>query len=99
MTIAAGPPVPSAHGAASREAFVALHERELGLQVRRAALLVGSRETAHDLVHDAFVELYRRWDDVRDPGPYLGRAVLNRCRDHARRASTRARRLPLLDGG
>jgi RNA polymerase sigma factor (sigma-70 family) len=75
---------------------VALYERELGLQVRRAALLVGSPETAHDLVHDAFVELYRRWDDVRDPGPYLGRAVLNRCRDHARRASTRARRLPLL---
>lgn len=29
--------------------------RELGPQVRRAALLVGSQETAHDLVHDAFV--------------------------------------------
>jgi RNA polymerase sigma factor (sigma-70 family) len=96
MTIATGPPVPSAGGAGAGDAFVALYERELGLQVRRAALLVGSQETAHDLVHDAFVELYRRWDDVRDPGPYLGRAVLNRCRDHARRASTRARRLPLL---
>jgi RNA polymerase sigma factor (sigma-70 family) len=96
MTIATGPPVPSARGAGPGEAFVALYERELGLQVRRAALLVGSQETAHDLVHDAFVELYRRWDAVRDPGPYLGRAVLNRCRDHTRRASTRARRLPLL---
>lgn len=96
MTIAAGPPVPSASGAGAEEAFVAFYERELGLQVRRAALLVGSQETAHDLVHDAFVELYRRWDEVRDPGPYLGRAVLNRCRDHTRRESTRARRLPLL---
>ncbi len=96
MTIATGPPVPSARGAGTGEAFAALYERELGLQVRRAALLVGSEETAHDLVHDAFVELYRRWEDVRDPGPYLGRAVLNRCRDHARRLSTRARRLPML---
>lgn len=59
---------------------MALYERELGLPVRRAALLVGSQEAPHDLVHDAFVELYRRWDDVRDAGPYLGRAVLNRCR-------------------
>lgn len=76
--------------------FASFYERELAGQVRRAALLVGSPETAHDLVHDAFVELFRRWDRVAEPGPYLSVAVLNRCRDHARHVATGGRRLPLL---
>lgn len=76
--------------------FEELYERELPIQVRRAALLVGDAEAAHDLVHDAFVEVYRRWDDLDDAGPYLARAVVNRCRDHVRRRATGARRLPLL---
>jgi RNA polymerase sigma factor (sigma-70 family) len=99
MTTTSGPPVPRTAGAGPRDtdgAFVVFYESELRHQVRRAALLVGDPEVAHDLVHDAFVEVYRRWDALRDPGPYLGRAVLNRCRDHGRRASTRARKLPLL---
>jgi RNA polymerase sigma factor (sigma-70 family) len=76
--------------------FEDLYQRELPLQVRRAALLVGDVEAAHDLVHDAFVEVYRRFDDLEDAGPYLARAVVNRCRDHVRRRWTRDRRLPLL---
>lgn len=99
MTIATGPrvpPPPPAASAASPDDFVALYTRELGPQVRRATLLVGSPDTVHDLVHDAFVEIYRRWDEIDDPGPYRGRAVLNRCRDHGRRAGTTERRLPLL---
>jgi len=79
-----------------RADFTALYLREIDGQVRRAALLTGSPETAHDLVHDAFVEVYRRWDGLREPGPYLGRSVLNRCRDHARREATARRKLPLL---
>lgn len=80
----------------STTTFAGFYEDELAGQVRRAALLTGSPETGHDLVHDAFVEVYRRWDDLRDPGPYLSRAVLNRCRDHARRRATAAAKLPLL---
>ena len=76
---------------AADDAFCALYEREHGAQVRRAALLVGCVETAHDLVHDAFVEVYRRWATLDDPGPYLNRAVVNRCRDQARRRLTRER--------
>lgn len=79
-----------------RAAFTALYRREVDGQVRRAALMTGSAEAAHDVVHDAFVELLRRWDDVRDPGPYLSRSVLNRCRDQARREATARRKLPLL---
>jgi RNA polymerase sigma factor (sigma-70 family) len=80
----------------TRAAFTALYLREVDGQVRRAALMTGSAETAHDVVHDAFVEVYRRWGDLRDPGPYLSRAVLNRCRDHGRREATARRNLPLL---
>ena len=92
MTITSGPPLNRPVGV--HAGFVALYERELGPQVRRATLLVGSSEDAHDLVHDAFVEVYRRWEQLRDPGPYLGTAVLNRCRDHGRRKLVRARHVP-----
>jgi RNA polymerase sigma factor (sigma-70 family) len=96
MTVTSGEPGPTASGPPPVETFTAFYERELAGQVRRAALLIGSVEAAHDVVHDAFVAVYRRWDTVREPGPYLGRVVLNGCRDHARRAATSRRKLPLL---
>lgn len=96
MTATSGAPVPRAGTGEGDAGFAVFYERELPVQVRRAAMMIGSPEVAHDLVHDAFVEVYRRWGGLRAPGPYLGRAVLNRCRDHGRRASTRARKLPLL---
>jgi RNA polymerase sigma factor (sigma-70 family) len=58
--------------------------------------LIGDRDAARDLVHDAFVDVYRRWDTMVDPGPYLNVAVLNRCRDHGRRATRRRSRNELL---
>lgn len=74
------------------ESFAEFYRREAPGQVRRAALLIGSAEQGNDLVHDAFVEIYRRWDELDEPGPYLNRVVLNRCRDVGRRR-TRHRRL------
>ena len=76
--------------------FAAFYRRELGGQVRRATLLVGDLEVARDLVHDAFTDVYTRWATLREPGPYLNVAVLNRCRDHARRITRAGRRLRLL---
>lgn len=64
--------------------FADFYRAELTGQVRRAALMTGSSDIAHDVVHEAFVEILRRWDDLDHPGPYLNRAVLNGCRDHAR---------------
>lgn len=63
---------------------------EVGGQVKRAALLLGSTEEANDVVQDAFVRVYQRWDEIDDPGPYLNRTVLNLCRDLGR---ARTRRL------
>jgi RNA polymerase sigma factor (sigma-70 family) len=75
--------------------FAGFYNTELAGQVRRAALLIGDRDDARDLVHDAFIEIYRRWDELDDPGPYLSRVVLNRCRDRARNAA-RQRRVPVV---
>lgn len=72
--------------------FRRLYEMEFDRQVRRAALMVGSSDVANDVVQDAFIRLYERWDRIDEPGPYLHRSVLNGCRDHGRR-QVRARRL------
>src|SRR5262245_32337581 len=77
------------------DGFARFYKAELAAQVRRAALLIGDRDDARDLVHDAFIEVYRRWDELAEPGPYLNRVVLNRCRDRAR-ITARQRRAPVV---
>lgn len=71
--------------------FSDFYSAELEGQVRRAALLTGSTEQANDIAHDAFTEVFRRWGQLDQPGAYLNRAVLNRCRDLARTRSRRGR--------
>jgi RNA polymerase sigma-70 factor (sigma-E family) len=56
--------------------------------VRLAGLMVDDRETAEDVVQEAFTELWRRWDRLRAPDKglgYLRTAVLNRSRSILRR--------------
>lgn len=79
------------HMAPPASSFSDFYEAEMPGQVRRAALMIGSADLAQDLVHDAFVEIYRRWDSLDGPGPYLNRSVLNRCRDAGRTRTRRAR--------
>ena len=79
------------HPAKVATSFSDFYEAEMPGQVRRAAMMTGSTDLAHDLVHDAFVEIYRRWDSLDTPGPYLNRSVLNRCRDAGRTRTRRAR--------
>jgi len=66
-------------------AFTAVYRAEQPAMVRVAFQIVGSHAEAEDLVHDAFVELHRRWDDVANPGGYLRTAVINRSISHMRR--------------
>ncbi len=65
--------------------FDAFYRSEHPVQVRRAYLMTGSRSTAHEVVHDAFVGLLERWDSVERPAAYLNRSVTNACRRHGRR--------------
>ena len=68
-------------------AFVDFYRREHAGQVRRAYLLTASSAVAHDLVHDAFVAVYERWDLIESPGGYLNRSVVNACNRYGRQAS------------
>ena len=64
-------------------------EHALGL-VRLAMVMTGDRATAEDIVQDAFLGLYRRWDrltDVTAPLAYLRVSVVNGCRTTLRRRS------------
>ena len=71
--------------------FATFYEQEHGQQVRRAFLLTGSDEVANDVVHDAFVALLPRYEQLEHPGSYLSQTVLNRCRDLSRREGSRRR--------
>lgn len=59
--------------------------------LRYAYGLVGQRETAQDLVQEAFLKLHTHWQDVANPRAWLFRAVrnlaLNHLRDHRRESS------------
>ncbi|MEN9506366.1 MAG: hypothetical protein RI958_2292 [Actinomycetota bacterium] len=90
----------SADGAGDRPyEFTAFYRAEQPGQVRRAALLLGSDELANDVVHEVLAAMYRSWSSIEQPGPYLNRAVLNRCReagrDRTREARLRERLRPL----
>lgn len=74
--------------------FANFYELEFPRQIRRAGLLLGSQQAAHDAVQDAFVEVFGRWSSLDRPGPYLETTVLNRCRDIARHREVVRRRTP-----
>jgi len=70
----------------------------LGL-VRLAVVMTGDQGSAEDIVQDAFLGLYRRWDRLTDlphPLAYLRASVLNGCRTALRRRSRADRRLQRL---
>jgi len=80
----------SADAARAVTALYAAHA--LGL-TRLALIMTGDRETAEDIVHDAFCGLHRRWSKLRDADkalPYVRSAVLNGCRQEFRRARARS---------
>jgi len=76
--------------------FRAFFDREVVGQVRRATLLLGSKEQANDVVQEALARIYERWESLDHPGSYLNTTVLNLCRDAARRRSVDRRITPQL---
>lgn len=73
------------------EAFSDFYRAEQPAQVRRAALMLKSDQAANDVVHEAFAEVYRRWDSIENPAAYLNRSVLNGCRAVGRQRSQQSR--------
>lgn len=74
-----------------------IHRRHYRDLVRLAVLLVDDEATAEEIVQEAFLRVFRRWDQLREPeaaAAYVRRAVVNGARDRLRRR--RVRRLVLL---
>ena len=72
----------AAHAAADRHVTALYRAHALSL-ARLALLMLGDRDAAQDVVQDAFLGLYRRWDKLAsaDAAPaYLRASVLNGCR-------------------
>ena len=75
-------------------AFEAFFEAEAGTLFRRMCLVTGDRFEAEEVVQDAFLALFERWDRVRDLGDpvgYLYRSAFNRWKKRSRRASRQLR--------
>jgi DNA-directed RNA polymerase specialized sigma24 family protein len=63
---------------------------------RALYFVTGSREDAEELMQDAFLKLWERWDTIRkidDPVAWLFRVSLNGFRMRKRRAAVAVRRL------
>ena len=76
------------------EDFVELYHDRYRPMVRLAYLLTGSQHVAEELVQDAFVSVYRRWDRAVTPRAYLRTAVVNACRSWGRRKVVEIRHAP-----
>src|ERR1700744_3114866 len=79
---------PAAARTEAEEQVTALYQvHALGL-TRLALLMLGDAGAAQDVVQDAFLGLYRRWDKLADHAAapaYLRTIVLNGCRTVLRR--------------
>lgn len=100
--VARGSPGTPAPDAAAVEAEMTRLYREhyRGL-LRLAVLVVHDHGLAEDVVHDAFVAVYQRRTQVREPHAvlaYLRTAVLNQARSRLRHRGVVRRYLPLLAG-
>jgi RNA polymerase sigma factor (sigma-70 family) len=65
----------------------ALYRAEYAGMVRLAFTIVGNMAEAEEVVQDSLIEIFRRSDEIRQPGAYLRCAVISRCRStlHRRR--------------
>jgi RNA polymerase sigma-70 factor (sigma-E family) len=75
--------------------FEEVYRASYARMVRTARMICGSNETAEEVVQDAFVRLYPRFDTVQDPTGYLYRSVVNGCwASHRRRRVSERLRPP-----
>ena len=74
--------------------FEAFFEAEVLNLFRRLCLVTGNRHEAEEVVQDAFLSLFERWDRVQnleDPVGYLYRSAFNRWKKRRRRAARQLR--------
>ena len=90
--VASDAPLERLEGARTFEAFYQAEARTL---FRRLWLVTGNRAEAEELMQDAFLKVWERWDRVgamEDPVGYLYRTAMNLFRKRYRRAALAVRR-------
>jgi RNA polymerase sigma-70 factor (ECF subfamily) len=83
-------------GAYTISTFEDFFEEESLALFRRMCLVTGNRQEAEDVMQEAFLRLYERWDRIRemdDPVGYLYRTAFNVFRRRSRRAALAMRRI------
>jgi len=83
--------------AAAPSTFADVFEHRYVPMVRLAHLTTGSNALAEELVQDAFVDLFRHWDNVKNPKAWLRRAVTSRSTSWVRRQVVERRYLERAD--
>jgi RNA polymerase sigma factor (sigma-70 family) len=73
--------------------FADQHER----LYRALYLIVGNSHEAEELMQDAFVQVFERWDRIDHPAGYLYRSAFNSTRSRFRRLQLAAKRTLSLD--
>ena len=79
-----------------RARFVDFFEEENERLLKALYFVTGNRHDAEELMQDAFLRLWERWDRIEaieDPIGYLFRVALNGFRIQRRRAATAIRRV------
>ena len=90
-------PEPTAARLSAEQGVTALFERHYAGLVRLATLVLRSNEAADEVVQDAFVALYGKWDSLRDDDramAYLRRSVVNGCQSRHRHLAVVDRHTP-----
>jgi len=83
-------------GARAPEGFESFFQAEHARLLRALFLVTGNRQEAEELMQDAFLAVWERWDRVREmdsPTGCLYRTAMNAFRSRARRAARVAKRL------
>lgn len=72
-----------------QDRFDALFADRYQPMVGLASGLVDSRQTAEEIVQDAFQRVWQRWDGLEQPSCYLRTTVVNSCNDELRKRRVR----------
>ena len=92
------PPADASTTIDDRPSFDELYSTAYRPMVRLAALIVDTVDDAEQVVQDAFVAMYRRYDRIVNPGGYLRVAVTNGSRKVLRRRQlTRRQPTPTVE--
>lgn len=83
--------VPDPPDVVAAATFEGVYRASYERMVRVAFLMTGANEVAEEVVQDAFVALFPRFESVVDPDGYLYRSVVNGCRSRHRRQAVAER--------